>query len=401
MGGFCVICFLPDIRPGANSRDATVPAPSGELLRSSLCSCPRSGFQHVPKHNGKHREPPGWLRKYSQISQRLNQLALCAHPGVCCIHRLLDIPASPLNPSRTEPSRFVQDCPICTNPRQRTQRLSGTEFSFLPLFFSSGFSPEVDGTRAALKAASLAFLPLPLGREPGQAGRAPGGSGGPNTGTATEEPAGSERGLAPEGSLPHRAPHLPRARRCRPAPALGGGTGPRPAPPRPDFTSRPGPRRSGPCEARGRAAGPQRLRDGAQEGLRGARRAVPGGRLSFYSGHSSFGMYCMMFLALYVQARLVGKWARLLRPTIQFLLIAFAIYVGYTRVSDYKHHWSDVLVGLLQGALIAVLIVHYVSDFFKQRPPRQCEEKDPERKPSLPLTLTDPDHNHYSYRGAP
>ncbi|KFV61672.1 Lipid phosphate phosphohydrolase 2, partial [Dryobates pubescens] len=80
-------------------------------------------------------------------------------------------------------------------------------------------------------------------------------------------------------------------------------------------------------------------------------------RLSFYSGHSSFGMYCMMFLALYVQARLVGKWARLLRPTIQFFLIAFAIYVGYTRVSDYKHHWSDVLAGLLQGALIAVLIV--------------------------------------------
>ncbi|KFQ28756.1 Lipid phosphate phosphohydrolase 2, partial [Merops nubicus] len=69
-------------------------------------------------------------------------------------------------------------------------------------------------------------------------------------------------------------------------------------------------------------------------------------RLSFYSGHSSFGMYCMMFLALYVQARLVGKWARLLRPTIQFFLIAFAIYVGYTRVSDYKHHWSDVLAGL-------------------------------------------------------
>lgn len=60
---------------------------------------------------------------------------------------------------------------------------------------------------------------------------------------------------------------------------------------------------------------------------------------------------------LYVQARLVGKWARLLRPTIQFFLITFAIYVGYTRVSDYKHHWSDVLAGLLQGALIAILIV--------------------------------------------
>lgn len=62
-------------------------------------------------------------------------------------------------------------------------------------------------------------------------------------------------------------------------------------------------------------------------------------------------------LQLYVQARLVAKWARLLRPTIQFFLVAFAVYVGYTRVSDYKHHWSDVLVGLLQGALIAVLNV--------------------------------------------
>ncbi|XP_011385977.2 phospholipid phosphatase 2-like, partial [Pteropus vampyrus] len=68
-------------------------------------------------------------------------------------------------------------------------------------------------------------------------------------------------------------------------------------------------------------------------------------------------MYCMTFLALYVQARLCWKWARLLRPTVQFFLVAFALYVGYTRVSDHKHHWSDVLVGLLQGALVAGLTV--------------------------------------------
>ncbi|MBN3303223.1 PLPP2 phosphatase, partial [Amia calva] len=128
-------------------------------------------------------------------------------------------------------------------------------------------------------------------------------------------------------------------------------------------------------------------------------------RLSFYSGHSSFGMYCMLFLALYVQARLSAKWARLLRPTIQYFLVAFAVYVGYTRVSDYKHHWSDVLVGLLQGALIAILIVRYVSDFFKQRPPRcpapvdtaECEVL--ERKPSLQIAEAE-HNNHYSYPGA-
>ncbi|XP_077188263.1 phospholipid phosphatase 2 isoform X1 [Paroedura picta] len=131
----------------------------------------------------------------------------------------------------------------------------------------------------------------------------------------------------------------------------------------------------------------------------GSLKNITESRLSFYSGHSSFGMYCMMFLALYVQARLVGRWARLVRPTIQFLLITFAMYVGYTRVSDYKHHWSDVLVGLLQGALIAVLVVRHVSDFFKQRSLQQPSgEKDAAvRKPSVALVPSNPEHNHYSY----
>ncbi|XP_029433090.1 phospholipid phosphatase 1 isoform X2 [Rhinatrema bivittatum] len=91
------------------------------------------------------------------------------------------------------------------------------------------------------------------------------------------------------------------------------------------------------------------------------------GRLSFYSGHSSFSMYCMLFLALYLQSRMKGDWARLLRPTVQFALVAASVYVGLSRVSDYKHHWSDVLTGLIQGAIVAVLIVVYVSDFFKER----------------------------------
>lgn len=89
------------------------------------------------------------------------------------------------------------------------------------------------------------------------------------------------------------------------------------------------------------------------------------GRLSFYSGHSSFSMYTMLFLALYLQARMKGDWARLLRPTLQFGLIALSIYVGLSRVSDYKHHWSDVLVGLIQGAAVAILVALYISDFFK------------------------------------
>lgn len=103
---------------------------------------------------------------------------------------------------------------------------------------------------------------------------------------------------------------------------------------------------------------------------------VQEGRLSFYSGHSSFSMYCMLFLALYLQARLRFEWARLLRPTLQFFLIAATVYTGLSRVSDYKHHWSDVLVGLLQGALMAILVVFFVSDFFKPCPENPKDRKD-------------------------
>ncbi|XP_038633247.1 phospholipid phosphatase 2 isoform X2 [Scyliorhinus canicula] len=131
----------------------------------------------------------------------------------------------------------------------------------------------------------------------------------------------------------------------------------------------------------------------------GSLRNITEARLSFYSGHSSFGMYCMVFLSLYVQVRLQAKWARLLRPTIQFFLVAFAIYVGYTRISDYRHYWSDVLTGFLQGAIVAILIVRYVSDFYKQRPlsPEDTEASEPERKPNIPLTETEP-MNHYGTR---
>lgn len=115
------------------------------------------------------------------------------------------------------------------------------------------------------------------------------------------------------------------------------------------------------------------------------------GRLSFYSGHSSFSMYCMLFLALYIQARLQADWARLLRPTIQFFLIAASVYTGLSRVSDYKHHWSDVLTGLIQGALMAILVVFCVSDFFKNK-------VEPQKQADIPHTTlqeTPTNGNHF------
>ncbi|XP_053480933.1 phospholipid phosphatase 1 isoform X2 [Ictalurus furcatus] len=122
----------------------------------------------------------------------------------------------------------------------------------------------------------------------------------------------------------------------------------------------------------------------------GDKTLVNEGRLSFFSGHSSFSMYCMLFVALYLQLRMKAEWARLIRPTIQFFLISASVYVGLSRVSDYKHHWSDVLTGFIQGAIVAVFIVICVSDFFKTQLKRDKEEIS-----HTTLQETTNDMNHY------
>ncbi|XP_029015945.1 phosphatidic acid phosphatase type 2D isoform X2 [Betta splendens] len=90
-------------------------------------------------------------------------------------------------------------------------------------------------------------------------------------------------------------------------------------------------------------------------------------RKSFFSGHASFAMYSMLYLAFYLQARLSWRGARLLRPLIQFLLVMIAIYTGLTRISDYRHHPTDVLAGFIQGGLMAYWVAFYISPMFKPR----------------------------------
>ncbi|XP_068606279.1 phosphatidic acid phosphatase type 2D [Brachionichthys hirsutus] len=89
------------------------------------------------------------------------------------------------------------------------------------------------------------------------------------------------------------------------------------------------------------------------------------GRKSFFSGHASFAMYSMLYLAFYLQARLTWRGARLFRPLIQFLLVMIAIYTGLTRISEYRHHPSDVLTGFIQGGLTAYWVAFYISSMFK------------------------------------
>ena len=63
----------------------------------------------------------------------------------------------------------------------------------------------------------------------------------------------------------------------------------------------------------------------------------------------------------YLQARLSWRGARLLRPLVQFLLVMIAVYVGLSRISDYRHHPSDVLAGFIQGGLTAYWVVRTIA----------------------------------------
>ncbi|KAI0221290.1 hypothetical protein LSAT2_027349 [Lamellibrachia satsuma] len=83
-------------------------------------------------------------------------------------------------------------------------------------------------------------------------------------------------------------------------------------------------------------------------------------RLSFPSGHASLVTYCMVFLVMYMQARMTCRSFHLIRAFLQVAALWLAIGVCLSRISDYKHHWGDVLGGAVLGAIVAALVVRHV-----------------------------------------
>ncbi|XP_041125635.1 phospholipid phosphatase 3-like [Polyodon spathula] len=119
-------------------------------------------------------------------------------------------------------------------------------------------------------------------------------------------------------------------------------------------------------------------------------------RKSFFSGHASFSMYTMLYLTFYLQSRFTWRGARLLRPLLQFTLIMMAFYTGLSRVSDHKHHPTDILAGFAQGALVAYCIVFYVSDLFKPKTNTTPPPPPPIKKEILPCADMIERNNHHN-----
>uniref|UniRef100_A0A915DM67 Phosphatidic acid phosphatase type 2/haloperoxidase domain-containing protein n=1 Tax=Ditylenchus dipsaci TaxID=166011 RepID=A0A915DM67_9BILA len=98
------------------------------------------------------------------------------------------------------------------------------------------------------------------------------------------------------------------------------------------------------------------------------KRLIHEAQLSFYSGHSAFSFYAAWYTTFYLQARLFRPlYSRLVLPVLQFALFGGAAFVAYSRVSDYKHHWSDVLVGAAMGSAIGIINALFIAEVFERR----------------------------------
>ncbi|OWF38592.1 phospholipid phosphatase 1-like isoform X1 [Mizuhopecten yessoensis] len=116
--------------------------------------------------------------------------------------------------------------------------------------------------------------------------------------------------------------------------------------------------------------------------------AIQEARLSFPSGHTSITMYCFVYIMIYLQMRFKWRKCWLLRPFIQVLLFYMAYYTSLSRISDYMHHWSDVLGGAVVGLAVCLLVVFCVSDIFTET--SCCKPVDPNDRPENDLTLFKP-----------
>jgi len=77
-----------------------------------------------------------------------------------------------------------------------------------------------------------------------------------------------------------------------------------------------------------------------------------------YHGHGVFLVFSVIYFKLELLYLLFISVIKN-KKTI-FLLSVFLYIIAYSRISDYQHHWQDVLVGGIVGSLIAFVSFKFI-----------------------------------------
>ena len=89
----------------------------------------------------------------------------------------------------------------------------------------------------------------------------------------------------------------------------------------------------------------------------GVPRAISDAMKSFPSGHAQLSTHCAVFVILYVQSRIGTHFSSLWKHFLQMVFLVFALVCSLSRIVDKRHHWWDVLAGMLIGATFAYVTV--------------------------------------------
>ncbi|CAF0871689.1 unnamed protein product [Didymodactylos carnosus] len=96
-------------------------------------------------------------------------------------------------------------------------------------------------------------------------------------------------------------------------------------------------------------------------------------RQSFPSGHASTAFCGLIFLALYIHQVWCYRNIGLFPYIVQTGCVALAAFIGITRITDHRHHPTDVLAGSLLGTIVAIIAFRYMVAQFKHSTLEQGE----------------------------
>lgn len=81
---------------------------------------------------------------------------------------------------------------------------------------------------------------------------------------------------------------------------------------------------------------------------------------SFPSGHACLSVYSALFMIWYLQIRVPKLQTIFLIPFMQTICMIWVSICSVSRITDHRHHWWDVLGGLLLGILSAFFCVSLI-----------------------------------------